>query len=342
MNELLVWKKKLQELYAKRTLMIDKALQFIVSLITFLMINHKIGMFQIAASPAATLGLAVVCTFLPPAAVVLAAGALILLHLFAVSIGVMMVCAMIFLIMFIFYCRFTPGKAMLILLTTLAFLLKIPYVIPIACGLALTPVSAVPVMFGTLIHVMLSYAENASSVLAEADGAAGEMTAFVKAVFLDQALWVTGFAFVICIFTVYVIRRRAIDHAWEVAIASGAGVNILILVLANIIADVKVSYVMLFVGSAVAVLLGMILEVFLFSVDYSRSEQLQFEDDEYYYYVKVLPKLSAGSGEKANMEEHVEDEFEEIRRLTPKKSSARKRVKKQVTENTTKNIAEEP
>ena len=37
---------------------------------------------------------------------------------------------------------------------------------------------------------------------------------------------------------------------------------------------------------------------FFFSVDYSRSENLQFEDDEYYYYVKAVPKLSVTRSEK--------------------------------------------
>ena len=40
------------------------------------------------------------------------------------------------------------------------------------------------------------------------------------------------------------------------------------------------------------------LELFLFSVDYARSERLQFEDDEYYYYVKAIPKVSMTTPEK--------------------------------------------
>ena len=28
------------------------------------------------------------------------------------------------------------------------------------------------------------------------------------------------------------------------------------------------------------------------TVDYSRTENVQFEDDEYYYYVKAIPKMS--------------------------------------------------
>lgn len=34
-----------------------------------------------------------------------------------------------------------------------------------------------------------------------------------------------------------------------------------------------------------------------FSVDYARSERLQFEDDEYYYYVKAIPKVAVTTPE---------------------------------------------
>ena len=30
----------------------------------------------------------------------------------------------------------------------------------------------------------------------------------------------------------------------------------------------------------------------IFNVDYSRTENVQFEDDEYFYYVKAIPKMS--------------------------------------------------
>ncbi len=33
-------------------------------------------------------------------------------------------------------------------------------------------------------------------------------------------------------------------------------------------------------------------------VDYSRTEKVQFEDDEYYYYVKAVPKVVVAKPEK--------------------------------------------
>ena len=56
--------------------------------------------------------------------------------------------------------------------------------------------------------------------------------------------------------------------------------------------DVKSPVIPLIAGVAGAVIIAEILEFFLFHVDYSRTENLQFEDDEYYYYVKAVPKMS--------------------------------------------------
>ena len=42
----------------------------------------------------------------------------------------------------------------------------------------------------------------------------------------------------------------------------------------------------------------MIVKLFVFSVAYTRTEYLQFEDDEYYYYIKAVPKVSVTAEEK--------------------------------------------
>ena len=47
-----------------------------------------------------------------------------------------------------------------------------------------------------------------------------------------------------------------------------------------------------------AIIVSMIVKLFVFSVVYTRTEYLQFEDDEYYYYVKAVPKVSVAIPEK--------------------------------------------
>ena len=54
------------------------------------------------------------------------------------------------------------------------------------------------------------------------------------------------------------------------------------------------------------------MKLFFFSVDYSRTENVQFEDDEYYYYVKAVPKVGVQMPEKQvkHITEHQEQESE--------------------------------
>lgn len=45
-------------------------------------------------------------------------------------------------------------------------------------------------------------------------------------------------------------------------------------------------------------LLGFVLEFFFMNLDYARTERVQFEDDEYLYFVKAVPKRQVASSEK--------------------------------------------
>jgi hypothetical protein len=46
-----------------------------------------------------------------------------------------------------------------------------------------------------------------------------------------------------------------------------------------------------FVGIVFSFVLAQIVRFFIFNVDYLRIENVQFEDEDYYYYVKAIPKV---------------------------------------------------
>lgn len=57
--------------------------------------------------------------------------------------------------------------------------------------------------------------------------------------------------------------------------------------------------VSLIIYTVVAVLIGIILEFFVFGGDYTRTERLEYEDDDYYYYVKAVPKALVATSERS-------------------------------------------
>ncbi len=300
MDSIYVLRGRLEELYGRNSKVYDKVLQFILAMATFVIINNNVGFMKAAATPVAAFVLAVVCTFLPLSATVVMATALILLHMYSVSLGIFAMTAVLFLIMYIFYLRLAPKMALIVLLTPIAFSLKIPYVIPVACGLVASPGSLIAVMCGTLVRSMMEYVKKASASIEGADikSMLSQATDYVSKVFQNKELWVVIIAFVICFFVVFTLRRASMDHAWKVAIIVGIIANVIVIVAGDIALGVHTSYGTLIGGSIASLIVGLILEVFFFSVDYTRGEKLQFEDDEYYYYVKAVPKVSIAKSEK--------------------------------------------
>lgn len=297
MDNLYILKGQIQQIYAEHSKLIDKGIQFVLALAAFYMINHDMGFMALLSNPLITLGLAVICAFLPMIVTVIVAAALILAQMSVVSLPVMGITAAVFIVMFVFYVRFTPKTAIVILLTSLAFLLKVPFVIPVAFGLIGTPLSLVPIICGTIVYYMIDCVKTSASTWKSAS-MFDQLGLYVKRVFQSKEMILILIAFVIVLLLVHQIRRMPVNHAWKSASAAGAVAGIVIVAAGSAALDVKISYPELLLGNIAAVIVGLVLELLFFAVDYSRCENVQYEDDEYYYYVKAVPKILVSAPEK--------------------------------------------
>ena len=154
MSTLLIWREKLQKIYAGYSGYILKGLQFLMGLILFALINSNIGFMKIASSIVCTVGLAAVCTFFPMIVMVMAATVLILVHFYALSLPIAVVAAVIFLIMYIFYFRFTPRKAWIVLFVSHGVWLEDTLCYPGCIRTSGTPVWIVPAACGIMGYYM--------------------------------------------------------------------------------------------------------------------------------------------------------------------------------------------
>ena len=163
-----------------------------------------------------------------------------------------------------------------------------------------TPFSAVSVASGTVVYYTVSYIINNASMLGtfEDDGALEKFRYIIDGMLGNKAMYVTLVAFVATVIVVYFIRRLSVDYAWTIAIVTGALLDVLVMLFGDLMYNTNLSIVGLIVGSVVSAALAKILEFFVFNVDYSRTEYVQFEDDEYYYYVKAVPKNTVAAPQK--------------------------------------------
>lgn len=311
------------EFYAKYSKYIDMGAKFILALLTFAIISNCIGYFEVIANPAVTVGLSLVCMFLPTALTVVFAAVIIVIQLFMLAPGVAMIAGLLFLAMFALYFRFSPENPMIILLTPIAFVLKIPVFVPVVYGLIGSPVCAVPIAFGTIIYYMITHVNSYSTMIETAaeSGSSAQMMTFVQQLFSNKEMWLTIVSFTVCLILVYSIKNLAVDHAREIAVAAGILVNIILMTFGQVMLDIPVSYTALIIGSIVVAVVIIVMEIFLFSADYTRAEHLQFEDDEYYYYVKAVPKVSVAVPEKTVKKYNIHQKQELTESDTPRDES---------------------
>ena len=300
MTSLLVFKEYLKKFYGSYEVFITPILKFLLAGLSLLVINTSLGFMEKINNAAILLIAALMCSFLPVGFILFFAALFILLHLYALALEVAVVALALFMVMFLMYFRFSPKDTLVVLLTPICFMLRIPYVMPIAMGLVGTPASAVSVSCGTIVYYLVSYVSGNATTLSAMD--AGEASArfrmVIDSMLGSKGMLVTVAAFAITVIVVYTIRRMSIDHSWTIAMIGGAIINMVILLLGDLIYDTKVSVIGVMFGTAVSVLLAKVLQFFVLNLDYSRTEKVQFEDDEYYYYVKAVPKITISTPTK--------------------------------------------
>lgn len=297
MKTLLVAKQYIKNFISKYEVYLKPLMKLILALASLMMINGKIGYMQRLDSLPIVLIVALMCSFMPMNFIVFISAVFVILHMYALSLECAAITLVVFMVLFLLYFRFSPKDTMVVVLTPMSFALGIPYVMPLAMGLLGTPVSAVSVGCGVIVTHLINYIADSATTLSGME--TEEMSAKIRFIidgFIDnKGMMLTIVAFTVTIILVYLIRRLSIDYAWTIAIGAGALADMMILLVGDFMFDTNVSILGLIVGTVFAVLIAKAVEFFAFQVDYSRTEKVQFEDDEYYYYVKAVPKVTVAT-----------------------------------------------
>lgn len=300
MTTLLVAKQYIKNFINKYEIYLKPLMKLILALASLMMINSRVGYMHRLDNMSIVLIVALMCSFMPMNFIVFVSAAFIMMHFYALSLECAAVTLVLFLVMFLLYFRFSPKDTLVVVLLPMCFVLKIPYVIPLAMGLIGTPASVVSVGCGVVVSYLTGYVADSTTVLSgmEAEDITTRFRFVIDGLLDNKEMVLTIAAFAITIIVVYMIRRLSIDYAWTIAMIAGAIVNVMILLVGDLMFDTNVSIAGIFVGTIFSVLIVKVLEFFVFHLNYSRVEKVQFEDDEYYYYVKAVPKITVAAPAK--------------------------------------------
>lgn len=319
MSELLMIRGKVRDFLRKYDEITTPVFRFVLSLIMFNTINSLFGYSDLFEQKMMVFLLALICALVPNEISVLLGGVVVLVNTVCVSNEVALSFAVLFLVMYCVYMRMFKECSWVLALIPVLYSMNLFYVAPLIVIMIAGISGIVPAAFGVILFYFAKATKDIESLIqtAESEDEIKAFNYFIDNVIKNKEVWCVIIALSIVIAAGYVIYRLPVDYGKYIGIVAGGVLNIICFPIADAAMEVEtVSFGSLILGSVLGILIAVIIQICKGLVDYSRKEVVQFEDDEYYYYVKAVPKFD------------VPVENKKVKKIT--EGTGKEQIKKQV------------
>lgn len=299
MMNLLVFKETIIKLYQKTEFYLKPIIKFLISFLVFQMINQQIGSDPKLQKWPVILALSLIGAFTPSSILVLMSAIIVVGHVYYVSkiLSIIVIAAM--LILYLLFARFAPKQGYAMLAVPILMLIKIPYIVPILLGMIASPIALIPTGCGVAIYYLIRLIkEMATNTSNSIEDILPLYKYVIDGFFSNKEMQLTIFVFAIVIIVTYLIRRLKIDYAFYIAILAGALTNIIAFLIGDLKLESTSQIGIMILNTIISALIVMVIQFFRLTLDYTAVERTQFEDDEYYYYVKAVPKMKITAPKK--------------------------------------------
>lgn len=301
MTTLLTFRDSVKAFFGRYDFIFAPIVKGVIAYIIFISLNAKFGYFAFLDNRSLIIMIALICAFLPTEVITAIGGVMIALQSFKVAIDVGLLSVAIILIFYCAYMRFAPKTGIIVLFVPLCYSLHLTYALPILLGFLVGPAAIIPTIFGFVLYYYEQILSELVKVLAAAtedDEAVSGFQYVINEMISNKEMILIFAVFSLVILITYAIYRLSFEHSWAASFIVGGFFNIALFLVGNVLVLVDVDIVPVVTGSIIGILLSFVIQFFKGVVDYQRTELLQFEDNEYYYYVKAVPKLYVSESNK--------------------------------------------
>lgn len=300
MMMLLELREKIRSIYQRYQIYIHPILKFILAFIVFKLINNAIGYDSRLTKTIVVLGLSAVSAVTPSVILVMLSGVLAIAHVYSASMILSIIIIILWLIVYCLFIRFTPKMGLVLLSVPILYLLKIPYLVPLVVGLFYTPIAIIPTGCGVFFYYLLQIVKGTedTSTKISIEDTLSLYTQVIDSIVKNKQMILTIAIFSVIIVVVYIIRRLKIDYAREISIAAGSLTCIFAFLIGDLKLNVSEQIGSMIFGTIVSAIIALVILLCYVTLDYTAVEFVQFEDEDYYYYVKAVPKMTVTAPEK--------------------------------------------
>ena len=268
------------------------ALKFLTMMAVLLMMNWHLGYRLLQMRWILVILVSLVCSLLPWSGLTVISGVYLLGHVSALTWEGAALLATLFLIAVMVHYLLLPGGSFLLVLVPMMFYLRIPFLIPLLAGIFGSGLTFIPVGLGVAVYYLMAALEKNAIYLLDPSHTIQERFLQILQTFAGNRMMVLAMvAFCLVTLAVFAISRLSLDYAPFIAVGSGCVLMLLIYLIGGFLFETSVSMGGTLFGCLICTLLAEFCTFWCRTLDYSRPEFLEYEDDEYVYYVKAVPKM---------------------------------------------------
>lgn len=298
MIELLVFRDKIKDFIGKYAYIILPILRFFIAFSSFLVVNNQIGYNEKITSITIVIGLSVLSAFLPFSVTVFFAGTLTIYHIYSASMFLSIIFILVIAALYFLLVRFAPNYGLVILAFPVLSFFHLELVVPLVLGMVGSPIAVfaiIPSVVITFLFTIIKDAVKLSQGVTQIEDNLQNYIYVIKALTGNKAMFLIMIAAIAVLITTYAVRRFVLSYSKEIGILSGMIVNLILMIVGGMLFNVDVHILWIIGGTLLSGFFAYLIQFFMYVLDYSATEHLQFDDEDYYYYVTAVPKLSVTS-----------------------------------------------
>lgn len=289
---------QLRAFYGRYATAIDMGVKFILALASFFWVRSTLGFNSILSNPFLLLILAVLCMLFPMTAVPVLTMVLVVGQSFSLGIDAGAVTLGIILILLILFLRFIPDDALEVTLVPMTMFFGFAALVPICAGIRRKVSAVFSIVSGVVLYYLMATLSREANNLQKL-----KLSQYAKRLQLliggtfSPTMVVNMIALIAVFIAAYAIRKLSFNYSMILAVPVAGLIYVMCIGFGSFVKGANFSIPTVLIGTIGSVIAAVILLLILRPLDYTKSEHLEFEDDDYYYYVKAIPKVSATAEE---------------------------------------------
>ncbi len=298
MTALLDLRSKFFEIYRKHDRLIVGIIKAILFFMVYITIMKKVGFNRYVDKYHVIIILSVISSFLPSSVSMIMAIAFSAISVYPLSPETAILVVIVAVIVYSFFMRYAMAYSYVEVFTVSMCFFGMPFFSPVLAGLFGTPLMAIPVCTGIFSYYLLDTIQSSLTVIQNSSATGNPYLLFrtlTDALIKNEKMYIAMAVALIVILLMCLMKSIKMDYSFEIAIVSGSFIMMFVYIICMLRWDVDFGIIYTIIMSAISGLIALIGLYLIRPLNYSGSEILQFEDDDYLYYVKAVPKIKLTS-----------------------------------------------